>query len=72
MISSQGRIFSKLRARMSEESCEAQLWLNLNYWKVNDNSKVVVEAKKRLLARAKKRAAKEDAYNALVRKRMRA
>ena len=55
---------------MSEASCESQLWLCLNHWKLEDRAKVEAHMRKLKADQEKKRAAKEAAFNALVEKRM--
>jgi hypothetical protein len=56
---------------MTEESCDAQLWINMNYEKVTDILKWQAKLTKQSELQAKKRAANEAAYAALVSKRMR-
>ena len=65
-------MYSKLRERLQEEACEAQTWLLMNHKKVVNPEKVAAEAAKAAERRGKKRAKAEQAFDALVQKRLRA
>lgn len=67
----QGRVYNKLRERLSEGACEAQTWLMLNHERIVNPDKAADAATKRKEKRKRAKLEAEESFNALVQKRMR-
>jgi hypothetical protein len=70
-FSAQARIFSDLRARMTESSCEAQMWIAMNCMKVMNPREADKEAAKRVETQKQKRRAQQAVLDEIVVKRRR-
>ena len=68
-FSYQGRVYTALRANMSQSHCEAQLWLAMNFVQVVHPKEADEKAKARALQREKMRAEQQRLIDGLVAKR---
>lgn len=65
-FSVQSRIPTKVRSRLTEEACEAQLWLSLNYTKVMEPGKYDEQVEKNRTATKNKRDMLEKEFGAMI------
>ena len=65
-FSVQSRILTKLRSRLTEEACEAQLWLSLNHTKVMEPGKYNEQVEKNRTTTKNKRDMLEKEFSAMI------
>lgn len=68
-FSIQGKLFSKLRASLTQSHCESQLWLAMNYVQVMCPKQAEERAKRGALLKEKHRAKQQCLIDELLAKR---